>query len=439
MPRVAIIGSGPAGAYAAGHLLQQDDVAVDLFERLPTPWGLVRSGVAPDHPKIKTVTRVFEKTAAHPRFRLFANVELGVHVQRDELLERYDAVVYAVGAESDRPLRIPGADLPGVWPATQFVGWYNGHPDHGDHAFDLAAERAVVVGNGNVAIDVARMLVLTDEELRVTDAADHALDALRDSAVRDVTLLGRRGPVQAAFTTPELRELGALADADVDVRPEDVDGADASDATPTVQRNVALLQQYAHREPRADARKVVRLRFLRSPVEVLGDGRVEAVRVEVNVLDEQQRARGTGVFEELPCGLLLTSIGYRGRPLPGVPFDEDLGVIPSDAGRVLGGEREYVTGWIRRGPSGIIGTNKKDAQETVATLLADLAAAPPAAERPDPEPWVRERQPRVVTAEHWLALDEHERGLGEPHGRPRVKLTRLEALLDAAHRAAPQK
>jgi ferredoxin/flavodoxin---NADP+ reductase len=423
---VAVIGSGPAGAYAAGHLLAAGDVEVDLFERLPTPWGLVRSGVAPDHPKIKSVTRVYEKSLADERLRFFGNVELGRDVTREELLERYDAVVYAVGAEADRPLRIPGSDLPGVWPATKFVGWYNGHPDHRDHEFDLSVDRAVVVGMGNVAVDVARMLVLADEELAPTDTADHALEELAASRVDDVTLLGRRGPVEAAFTTPELRELAELQQADVDVLPEQVDGADPSEATPTVQRNVALLQELAHREP-TNARKTIRMRFLRSPVEVLGDGRVEAVRVEVNELVDG-RARGTGVFEELPCGLVLTSIGYKGRPLPGVPFDEDRGVIPNDGGRVA--DREYVTGWIRRGPSGIIGTNKKDALEVVKRLLDETTdGGRPSGD--EIEQWVRERQPRVVLAHHWQAIDTHERGLGEPHGRPRVKLTRIEELLGA--------
>jgi ferredoxin--NADP+ reductase len=446
--RVAIIGSGPAGFYAAGHLLAKDDpeVEVDLYERLPTPWGLVRSGVAPDHPKIKSVTRIYDKTAAHPRLRWFGNIEIGRHVHRDELVERYDAVVYAVGAETDRPLRIPGSDLPGVWPATRFVGWYNGHPDHRDHPFDLGVHEAVVIGNGNVAVDVARMLCLSHEELRVTDVADHALEALRDAAIRDVTLLGRRGPVQAAFTTPELRELGELDEADVDILPADLELDEhsaaflADGATPTAKRNVELLNELSARPPQSGKPKTVRLRFLRSPVELRGEGRVEEVVVARNELvlreDGSLAARPTGETETLPAGLVLSSIGYRGRPLPGVPFDEDAGVIPNEGGRVTGGEREYVTGWIKRGPSGIIGTNKKDAQGTVTTLLADLAALGDAARPsvPDGEEtarWLAERHPDVITLEHWLAIDRHEQGLGEPHGRPRVKLTRIEELLAA--------
>src|SRR4051812_7971450 len=251
--RVAVVGSGPSGFYAAGFLLAHEErtVEVDMLERLPTPWGLVRSGVAPDHPRIKSVTRVFENTAQHPRFRWYGNVEVGRHVSRDELLERYDAIVYAIGAESGRPLDIPGADLPGVVPATRFVGWYNGHPDHRDADFDVSVERAVVVGNGNVALDVARLLLLSHDELRGTDIADHALDALRDSRIRHVTLLGRRGPLQAAFTTPELRELGELARAAVHVDAADLalDGGSRAaldeGASPTTRRNMDLLRQFA--------------------------------------------------------------------------------------------------------------------------------------------------------------------------------------------------
>jgi ferredoxin--NADP+ reductase len=367
-------------------------------------------------------------------------------VHRDELVERYDAVVYAVGAETDRPLRIPGADLPGVWPATRFVGWYNGHPDHRDHPFDLGVEHAVVIGNGNVAVDVARMLCLSHDELRVTDVADHALEDLRDAAVREVTLLGRRGPVQAAFTTPELRELGELEEADVDIDPADLELDEhsaaflADGATPTARRNVELLRELAARPPQAGKPKTVRLRFLRSPIELRGDGRVEEVVIARNELvlreDGSLAARPTGETETLPAGLVLSSIGYRGRPLPGVPFDEDAGIIPNVDGRVTGGEREYVTGWIKRGPSGIIGTNKKDAQGTVASLLADLAALgtegrPAVPDGEENARWLAERHPEVISLEHWLAIDRHEQELGEPHGRPRVKLTRIEELLAA--------
>ena len=446
--RVAIVGSGPSGFYAAGSLLAHEDppVEVDMLERLPTPWGLVRSGVAPDHPKIKSVTRVYAKTAEHPRFRWYGNVDVGRDVSRAGLLERYDAIVYAVGAESGRPLDVPGADLPGVAPATHFVGWYNGHPDHRDHDFDLSVEQAVVIGNGNVAVDVARMLSLSHDELRTTDVADHALDALRESRVKSVTLLGRRGPVQAAFTTPELRELGELESADVVVDAADL-ALDAHSraaledgASPTTKRNIAVLRDLAARDRDARRPRTIALRFLRSPVEIVGDGRVEGVVVAVNELvlreDGSLAARPTGVTETLPAGLVLSSIGYRGRPVTGLPFDDARGLIPNREGRIVGREREYVTGWIKRGPSGIIGTNKKCAQATIQGLLADLGdwrgERPSAGVTAD---WLHERQPRLVTGEHWASIDAHERQLGAPALRPRVKLTRVAELLAVGHGA----
>ncbi|MGA9877096.1 MAG: FAD-dependent oxidoreductase [Solirubrobacteraceae bacterium] len=455
--RIAIIGSGPAGFYAAGHLLKQsredaDPIDVDMFERLPTPWGLVRSGVAPDHPKIKSVTRVYEKTAAHLRFRFFGNVELGRDISREELAERYHAVVYATGSAADRPLGIPGEDLPGSHPATDFVGWYNGHPDFCEHDFDLSASRAVVIGNGNVALDVARMLTLTHEELAVTDIADHALELLDASAVREIVVVGRRGPAQAAFTNPELLELGELADADVIVDAEELERALAvadPNMDPTSERNVSVLRGYAQRTPTGKSRRVV-LRFLLSPIELIGDGGgVRAVVLARNALqateDGRLRAVPTGETETLEAGLVMRAIGYRGIALPGVPFDERSATIPNDAGRVSGPggplSGEYAVGWIKRGPSGVIGTNKKDAQETVDALLEDVAAGrllQPSNPDPDAiERLLRERVPRLVTYEGWSEIDRHEQALGEPHGRPRVKLTRIEELLRVAAGEAP--
>ncbi len=384
--RIAVIGSGPAGFYTAGHLLKESTVEVDMFERLPTPHGLVRSGVAPDHPKIKSVTRVYEKTAAHPRFRFFGHVELGRDVQREELLEHYHALVYATGSPADRALGIPGESLPGSWPATDFVGWYNGHPDHRSLEFDLSCVRAVVVGNGNVALDVARMLTLSHSELARTDIADHALDVLEHSSIEEVVVLGRRGPAQAAFTNPELLELGELDDVDVIVdaaeleRALAVGGPELGGATA---RNVAVLRDYAARPERGRRRRIV-LRFLLSPVALIADAAgdlaaVEAVRNELVATPEGGlRAQAGEERETIPAGLVLRAIGYRGRSLPGVPFDERAGVVPNDGGRVLDSDAvrrgEYVVGWIKRGPTGVIGTNKKDAQETVDAILADLAA-----------------------------------------------------------------
>lgn len=460
--RVAVIGSGPAGFYSAGHLLKEDErIEVDMYERLPTPWGLVRSGVAPDHPKIKSVTRVFDKTAAHPRFRYFGNVTFGEHVSREELLAHYHAVVYATGSPSDRPLGIAGEELPGSHAATEFVGWYNGHPDHTDLEVDLLrSERAVVIGNGNVAIDVARMLVLAPEELAPTDTADHALEVLAASNVREVLVVGRRGPAQAAFTNPELLELGELADADVIVDGEELDRAlavhdAAAEEDVTSRRNVEILRSYAEREPKGHHKRIV-LRFLLSPVELTGGegGHLERVEMACNELvdnDGRISARATEERESIPAGLVFRAIGYRGIPLPGVPFDDRAAVIPNVAGRVIDPASgrplpgEYVVGWIKRGPSGVIGTNKKDAQETVDALLADLSGhgEPGTAHRPEQpdaeaaEELVRSRQPDVVTYSGWEAIDRHERGRGEPAGRPRVKLTRIEEMLRVAAAEAP--
>ena len=438
---MAVVGSGPAGFYAAEALLASEDplVHVDVFERLPTPWGLVRSGVAPDHPKLKNVSKRYAGTAAHERFRFFGNVTVGEHVTREELLERYDAVVYAFGAQTDRALGIPGEDLPGSASATAFVGWYNGHPDFRDEHFDLSAERAVVIGNGNVAVDVARMLSLAPSELERTDIADHALDALRESQVREVLLVGRRGPVEAAFTHPELRELGELGEADLIVEPEEVARCELpEDARPAVKRNVQWLIEHSDRDRRGHERRIV-LRFLRSPVELRGNGRVEQVVLARNELrpgdDGRVRAHDTGEREVVDAGLVLRAVGYRGMSLPGVPFDDRRNVIPSDAGCVTGGDREYVVGWIKRGPTGIIGTNKKDAQETISTLLEHAAAGrfdgDRTGSREEREAWLAERQPDLITQEGWLAIDRHERELGEPHERPRVKLTRIEELVRA--------
>ena len=437
--RVAIVGAGPAGFYAAEQLLKED-FEVDLFDVLPTPFGLVRSGVAPDHPNIKNVITRYEKTAKHPSFRFFGGVDIGADVSREDLLERYHGIVYAIGAASDNRLGIPGEDRPGSHPATEFVAWYNGHPEYADREFDLSATRAVVIGNGNVAIDVARMLVLDPDELARTDTADHALEALARSNIHEVILLGRRGPAQAAFTTPELRELGELMRADVVVDPEELELDEASEAAladrPTVRRNVEVLRDYAARDPRGRHHRL-ELRFLTSPVEIVGegeDGPVTGIRVVRNRLDGDQRAVPTGEEETIACGLVLRSIGYRGRPLPGLPFDERRGTIPNEAGRVTGGEAgEYVVGWIKRGPSGIIGTNKKDAQETTATLIADAREGrlnEPAADAGDE--WLRERVPGLVTWDGWEAIDAHEKERGAPHGRPRVKLVRVDEMVDVA-------
>ena len=447
--RVAIVGSGPAGFYAAAHLLAADPPAeVDVIERLPTPWGLVRLGVAPDHPNIKAVSRAFEKIATRPGFRFFGNVEVGRDVSHDELTGLYDAVVYSVGAQTDRRMGIPGEDLPGSWAATEFVAWYNGHPDYQELSFDLAGETAVVIGAGNVALDVARMLALTEEELRVTDTTDAAIEAIVGSGIRDIVVFGRRGPAQAAFTTPELKELGMLAGADVVVEAADLELDSASEAalaedTAIARRNVDVLREFATREPDGKPRRI-RLRFKVSPVAILGDGRVEAVEVVRNelVVDEAGRIRAvaTGQSETIPCGIVLRSVGYQGVSVAGVPFDEARATIANEGGRVTdqSGVRVpgvYCAGWIKRGPSGVIGTNKKDATETVELLLEDARAGLlPAPSGGSLEALLAERRAEPVLYEGWRAIDELERSRGEPQGRPRVKLPTWDEFLAAARR-----
>jgi ferredoxin--NADP+ reductase len=450
--RVAIVGSGPAGFYAAGHLLKDKErvVQVDMFDRLPTPWGLVRGGVAPDHPNIKAVSRVYEKTAAHPEFRFYGNVEVGRDIHHGDLTSHYHAVIYAVGAQTDRQMGIPGEDLPGSWAATEFVAWYNGHPDYCDLEFDLSGETAVVIGNGNVAADVARMLALSRDELACTDVADHALDVLADSGVKEIVVLGRRGPAQAAFTNPELLELGEMSEADVVVDPEDAELDPPSrewleeGAGITVRKNVEILEGYSQREPTGKPKRIV-LRFLVSPVEISGDGKVESITICRNRLERDDdgvlRPRPTDELETIPAGIVFRSIGYRGVALPGVPFDERACTIPNQAGRIHEPEDgpvpgQYVVGWIKRGPTGIIGTNKKDAQETVDCVLEDLEAGrlpdPASPDRDAIEALLDERRPDHVTYAGWEAIDRREREAGEPQGRPRVKLSRFEELLEAA-------
>ena len=448
---VAIVGSGPSGYFAAASLLRfadandDADVRVDMLEMLPTPWGLVRSGVAPDHPKIKSISAQFEKTATDPRFRFFGNIVVGDHVAAAELAERYDAVVYAIGAQSDRSLGIPGEDLPGSVAAVDFVGWYNAHPHFEEMAPDISSGRAVVVGNGNVALDVARILVTDPDMLAATDIADHALRSLHDRGVEEVLIIGRRGPLQAPFTTLELRELGDLEGlGDVDVIVDPADFADISDedleaASKTVRNNIKVLRGYSERAPKGAKRRIV-FRFRTSPIELKGEGRVESIVLGRNELvDDNGRivAKDTGQRDEVPAQLVVRAVGYRGIATPGLPFDERNGTIPHSDGRIEGSRNEYVVGWIKRGPTGVIGTNKKDSQQTVDTLIEDLRGATPAEFGEDHSTelveWLLERQPKLVTDDHWKLIDEHERSSGEPHGRPRVKLTSVADLLRIGH------
>jgi len=430
--RVAIVGSGPAGFYAAAAMLDADvPIEVDMIERLPTPWGLVRLGVAPDHPKLKTVSRAFERIAAKPGFRFLGNVEVGRDLVHTDLVRLYDAVVYAVGSQTDRRLGIPGEDLRGSWSATEFVAWYNGHPDFQDIAFDLNAERAVVIGNGNVALDVARMLALTPEELAPTDTTDPAIEAIGASTVREILVVGRRGPAQASWTTQEL----------------DAAGEAALEHDTNTRRNIDVLREFAEREATG---KPVTLRFLffRSPVAIHGDGKVEAIELVRNRLEEQDGrlvAVPTDERETVECGLVFRSVGYRAVALPDLPFDERRGTIRNEGGRVVHDDDKpaagvYCAGWIKRGPTGIIGTNKKDATETVALLLEDVRAGR-VRHREDVtadavEATLADRGVRAVLYEGWTGIDELERAAGEKLGRPRVKLRTWDELLDAAERVA---
>lgn len=448
------MGAGPTGFYLAEHLLRHESLAVsvDMIDRLPTPHGLVRLGVAPDHQKIKAVTAAFDRVAADPRFRFWGGAELGKDLHVSDLREHFHQIVYATGAQTDRRMGIPGEDLLGSHPATEFVAWYNGHPDYRDHEFDLSHERVLVVGVGNVAVDVARILSRTPEELATTDIADDALAVLRGSRVREVYLVGRRGPAQAAFTNPEIKELGELEGAELAVRPEEVELDPLSRAE--IERNkdratarkVEILQGFARR-PRGGKPRLLTIRFLVSPVELLGDdaGRVRGIRLVRNELYATPtgtlQPRPTAETEELPVGLVFRSVGYRGVPLPGVPFNEAWGVILNERGRVLDPDTkqpklgEYTAGWIKRGPSGVIGTNKPDAAETVLGMMQDLEQGRVRTpERPEPDAFealVRSRQPRVLTYPDWLQLDAIERQRGAAQGRPRVKFIRAEDMLAA--------
>ncbi|MCP4358796.1 MAG: FAD-dependent oxidoreductase [Chloroflexi bacterium] len=454
--RVAVVGAGPAGFYAVERLFKEKalTITVDMYDRLPTPYGLVRAGVAPDHQKIKSVTRIFDRVAAKPRFRFFGNVEVGKDVAVADLRRFYHAILYSTGAQTDKNLPIPGIDLKNSYAATEFVAWYNGHPDYRDYEFDLSQERVAVVGVGNVAVDVARILSRTVEELATTDIADYALEALRHSQVKEVIMLGRRGVAQAAFTANEAKELGELAGANICVLPEEaqlgpLSEASLAEADRGTVRKVQIVQGYAER-PSTDKPRKLTLRFLLSPVELMGDddGRVQAMRLVHNELYKTEsgtlRPRATEKFEEWPVGLVFRSIGYRGVPIEGVPFNDRWGVILNEHGRVIDPDTnepvlgEYTAGWIKRGPSGVIGTNKPDAAESVECLLADVRAgkilSPESPAIEAVESFIQERQPRHVRYEDWLKLNEMEVARGQELGRPRLKFTDIEKMLTALNK-----
>ncbi len=453
--RVAIVGSGPAGFYAADALLSQSEVPVqvNMFERLPTPFGLVRAGVAPDHQSVKKVVKAYERSAARPNFHFFGNVALGRDIQVEDLTAHHDQIIYAVGNEADRRLGIPGEDLLGVHPASVFVGWYNAHPDYREAKFDLTAERVAVIGNGNVAVDVTRILSRDEHDLRQTDIAEHALRALAKSGVREITLLGRGGPVQATFTPKEVRELGQMHGADPVVAPGEIAldalsqaALDAADEKSAPQKNMALLREFAERGQGTNPQKI-RFRFLVSPVELLGDdeGKITKIRLEKNALVETEdgapRSRGTGEFEEIDVEMVFVSIGYQGTPLPGVPFDEKRGIIANRDGRVVVAEtdevvaNQYVVGWAQSGPRGLIGSHRAASGAVAKLMLEDFAAGTaPARDLGDPsavETLLRERGIDVISFVDWKIIDQIETNRGERRGAPRVKFTRVEDMLTA--------
>jgi ferredoxin--NADP+ reductase len=441
--RAAIVGSGPAGFYAAEFLLREG-VAVDVYERLPAPFGLVRYGVAPDHQTIKRVAGAFERTAKQPGFRLRANVEIGKALAVEELRRAYDLVILAYGASADRRLGVPGEDLAGSHAATSFVAWYNAHPDHQHDSYDLSSERAVIVGMGNVALDVARVLVRSTDELAATDISEPALSALRVSAVREVVLLGRRGPAEAAFDQSELEDIAKLVGVEVSVEgPVSFQVPDGADAA--VRKNVEFLASLP-REPSGKAERRVRLRFLASPVALVGEAnKLAALVFEDNELTQEGgriSARGTGRTHELATGLVIRSIGYQGLPIPGVPFDERRGVVPTRKGdgRVLGLDGAplsglYATGWIKRGPTGLIGTNKACAKETTDAALAELEALPaPELDQAALDELLVQRGVKVVDYEAWRSLDAFEIERGKAKGKIRDKLSTVAEMLEVLAR-----
>lgn len=438
--RVAIVGSGPSGFYAADALLKAGPhVHVAMFEKLPVPYGLVRFGVAPDHSKIRNVIKVYEKTAAEGNFSFWGNVRIGKDISIDELQAHFDAVIFALGAATDRRLGIPGEDLKRSYTATSFCAWYNGHPDFQDCDFDLNHEKAVVIGQGNVAMDVARILALPADVLAKTDMASHAVEALRKGSIKEVHIIGRRGAVQAKFTPKEISELGEIEDCDVVIDPKDLELSDADKAELELEesaphrRNYEIMKELAARPRRGAGRKVV-FHFYLSPVQILGDGEVRGVVLQKNQMVGEpgnQRAEGTGETFTMDCGIFFRSVGYRGISLPGVPFDQKHSTIPNVRGRVTGASQMYCTGWIKRGATGLIGTNKADSNETVEQLLADLPTFKPAPHRENASllALVRQRGVRLVEFSDWKKIDDAEIARGKLKGKPRDNFVDVPSML----------
>ena len=454
--RVAVVGAGPSGFYAVDALLRRKDVPieVDTFDRLPVPYGLVRFGVAPDHQNIKAIIKGYEKIAANPRFRFFGNVQFGRDIHLEDLQAHYDQIIYAVGAETDRKLNIPGEMLSGSYTATEFVAWYNGHPDYVDSQFDLSHERAVIVGIGNVAMDVTRILAKSPDELATTDIADYALESLRASKIKEIVILGRRGAAQAAFTPKEIKEIGALEGVDLLIDPADVvldeESEKSLERDKQARANVEYLTERAQEGPGTSPKKVY-LRLLRSPVEIIGEnGRVIGVEIERNALTMSEsgdmRPRGTGEFETMSCGAIFRSVGYHGIPLPGVPFDQANGIIPNERGRVINPKTgevvrgQYVVGWIKRGPTGLLGTNKGDSGETVNAMLEDIQGqTAPMHDEQEPETvesFLKSKEASYLTFSDWKKLDLLEIEKGAALGKIRQKFVHLSDMLDVLNKGS---
>lgn len=433
--RVAVVGAGPSGLFAAQALTKQDRVPVDvdLYDRLPTPYGLLRYGVAPDHPSIKSVATALAKVFDSDGIRFRGSVRFGQDVTREQLRSSYDAVVYAVGASADMSMNILGEDLPGSYSARQFVEWYSGHPDA--IQFDLGGlQGAAAIGVGNVAVDVARILAKRPELLDVTDMPQHVLDELRRHDMKDVWMIGRRGPQYAAFTTKEMRELVELDDVEVTINPDCLEGIDDASLDRRATSNVKVLRSLAERKV-DNPRCRLNLLFWRRPVSIQGDGKVTGLTLERTFLDETGRVVGTGETEEIPVGLVLRAVGYRGVPTADVPFDEQRAIIPNVEGRVvdpLGNRQagEYVVGWAKRGATGVIGTNKSDAAETVEKLIDDFVEAGDDAPRPtgDIDAELEAQGIKASTFEHWMRIDQEEVNRGTAQGRLRTKVASWDEL-----------
>ncbi len=444
--RVAIIGSGPSGFYAVDALYKSDlEVNVDMYDRLATPYGLLRGGVAPDHQQMKTLERYYERIATkNTSFSFYGNVQIGRDLTINELKEHYDAIICACGAETDRKLNIPGESLPGSHTATEFVGWYNGHPDYQHLSFDLSQKEVAIIGQGNVAIDVARILGKTIQELSTSDITQHALDELDKSQVETIHLIGRRGPVQAAFTQLEIKELGELDDCDVQIsetdlqlNPESQEELD-DPKNNKARKNMAILEAFSNR-PKQNKRKTIVIHFFKSPTEIKGDNTVTGLTLETNKLQGeagQQKARGTGQTSPLPCQLIFRSVGYRGIPMPGLPFDDKKGILPNENGRLINEDNTpmigvYAVGWIKRGPSGVLGSNKPDSTDTVKTLFSDLQSLTPC-KTPSTQPLLDkldDKEIPVVTFDDWKQIDNEEKQRGEKTGKPREKFTSSKEIL----------